>query len=643
VHNNLRNCTEFYIMIHNLPDDFLRAVGKRMSGRDVARMACVNSQMNRATTDVCPWLRTALKGIKRVRPQKTPQEIFEYKNSLNTYEDVERWSRVCVETPSDVLRDSIKHQLRLREFECRTVATTSKDELTREQMRVVRTPPHGQVMAIQAFAGTGKTTTLQRYAEQWKDCRILYLAYNKALTDESKVRFRNLPHVDVMTIHSMALRSFGADEFELSKGIKPNETISHVCVDAFERYCSTDLAGLPENGPVRALWGMMFDTHKVPVTHDAYLKAFQRNRPKLDYDIILLDEVQDCTDCVLDLVLRQTHATRVLVGDAYQKIYGFRHVNEAFDYIRHNQPSALLFRLSVSFRMGFTMMSYVNVFLRRMYNANGFSDSKQNGDTRVRFFKQEWFRDANRLNNLCRGTVVLCRYNINLVKLMFVLCEQNKPFRLHGKSFDFEKEISIITNLTHLLDGNVSAMTREKMKRFSTIEELTDHYARQNNHTWRTRLRLYHHFGEQALVRMWRTAEEMQKTIDVDLILTTAHQSKGCEFDHVVLFDDFPIRDGDAHNILYVAMTRARKTIYLNDSLSAFYKKTTKPNVYTNHVRTVNTFKQCVSCHRTKTNRTVCKENDHEGIMENNVCELYEYVPMCNLCTSVTTTKSRPG
>lgn len=624
-------------MIQNLPDDLLREIGKRVSGRDVARMACVNTRMNRVTTEISPWLRTALKCTNRVQSQQTPQEIFEYKNSLKTYEDTENWSRVCVETHSDVLRDSIKHQLRLREFESRVPNT--QEDLTKEQRRVVRTPPVGQVMAIQAFAGTGKTTTLHRYAERWKDRRILYLAYNKALTDESKARFRNLPHVDVMTIHSMALCSFGSDAFELSKGTKPTETITQTCVDDLERYCSTDLVGLPENGPVRALWGMMFDTHEVPVTHDAYLKAFQRTRPILDYDIIMLDEVQDCTDCVLDLVLRQTHATRVLVGDAYQKIYGFRHVNDAFDYIIQNQPSALLFRLSVSFRMGFTMMSYVNVFLRRIYNANGFSDSKQNGDTHVRFFKREWFRDTSHLNSLPRGTVVLCRYNINLVKLMFVMCEQNKAFRLHGKSFNFDKEISIATNLTHLLEGNLEAMTREKMKRFSTIEEITDHYARQNNHTWRTRLRLYNHFGEQALVRMWRAAEEMQNTVDVDLILTTAHQSKGCEFDHVVLFDDFPMNQGDAYNILYVAMTRARKAIYLNESLSAFYKRTIKPNVYTNHVRIVKIFKQCAFCHRTKTNRLVCKENDHEGIMESNVCELYEYVPMCNLCVS----KSRPG
>lgn len=629
-------------MIQHLPDDMVRGICERLSGRDVARMACVSNHTNRLAKDVNPWLRKALKGTRRVSRTKRPHRMFEHKNSLNTNSDVEYWSNVCVETPSEGLHQSIKHQLKLREFLYQCPTNKRMSSMTPEQARVVSTPPNGQVMAIQAYAGTGKTTTLYRYAERWKSKRILYLAYNKALTDESKERFRGLPNVHVMTIHSMALQSFRTGEFELSKKIKPTDTLTQETIDEFERYCSTDRVRLPDTGHVRALWERMFETHDTPVTHDAYLKAFQRNKPTLDqYDIVMLDEVQDCTDCVLDIVLRQTHATRVLVGDAYQKIYGFRHVNEAFDYIQRTDRNALLFQLSVSFRMGFTLMSYVNVFLKRVYNANGFTSSKQSGDTKIRFFKRNQFRDIACVTRLPRGTVVLCRYNINLLKLMFVLCEHDLPFRVHGKSFDFEKEISIVTNLDFLVDGNVNAMTREKMRKFSTIEQLIEHYARQNNHEWRTRIRLYHQYGGEALVRMWRIAAAQQQSEEHGrdcLTLTTAHQSKGCEFDHVLLFDDFPMSNGDARNILYVAMTRAKKSVYLNESLSCFFKKAIKPIVYTDCFETSKQSKKCAYCHRTNTNRLVCRENDHEGIMEHNMCELYEYVPMCNLCVT-----SRPG
>ena len=39
--------------------------------------------------------------------------------------------------------------------------------------------------------------------------------------------------------------------------------------------------------------------------HDGYLKLFQLQNPILDYDIILLDEVQDTTECMLQIIKKQ--------------------------------------------------------------------------------------------------------------------------------------------------------------------------------------------------------------------------------------------------------------------------------------------------------------------------------------------------
>lgn len=617
-----------------IPTEVVHLICQNMSGKDIARMACVNTQWRRDTQESHPWLRKALSLTGSTpHPKKgsttSPELVFDYQQSLSNYDRIEYWSRVCVNTSSDTLRNSIRHQLRLREFLLRP--STTDRSLTREQQRVVDTSPEpGRIMAIQAYAGTGKTTTLYHYAERWRDKKILYLAYNRALTDESRERFKVLPHVHVMTIHSMALHAFAPQDFELSKGIKKSEWITEKNIDDFEEYCSSADMHVPDK--VRMLWEQMFETKTIPVTHDAYLKAYQRMCPVLsEYDIIMLDEVQDCTDCVLDIVLRQSHATRIMVGDAYQKIYGFRYVNEAFRYIRDLHPNALLFQLSVSFRMGFTWMSYVNLYLQRMYNATGFSDSKRVEDTEIRFFRKHQFNDPEAVAALPHGTVILCRYNVNLIKLMFLLTPY-KRFRVYGKSFKFDKEIRIISDLGHLLDNQPELVHHEKLRRFNTIEEVTEHYQRQNSHTWRTRLRLFHHYGGDALCHLWRSVQQ-QEPSEGELILTTAHQSKGCEFDHVVLYDDFPMNGSDAHNILYVAMTRAKKRIYLNDSLSHFYKKVVAPNVYTTHVmQTPQQFKTCMFCHRTKTNLLVCKENDHEGILQYNRCDLYEYVPMCNLC-----------
>lgn len=608
-----------------LPTEIVHAIGHNLSGSDIAKTACVNKELSRAMGDVHPWLRKALKQQRSIT--KTRSVLFGYKDSLNTYESIEYWAKMCVETRSQSLRDAIAHQLRLREFKEREQKVRG---LTTEQETVVNTPPNGQVMAIQAYAGTGKTTTLYHYAKKWNDKKILYLAYNKALTDESKDRFTNLPHVHVMTIHSMALQSFGRNPpFELCKDLK--KSFDATRIDEFERYCSTDLCEDSPSESVRDIWENMFETYTTPVTHDAYLKAFQRTQPILsDYDVIMLDEAQDCTDCVLDIVLRQTHATRIMVGDAFQKIYGFRHVNEAYRYIVEKSPNATLFQLSVSFRMGYSLMRYVNMYMNYTFRVSGFSESKRTQDTCIRFLKKRTFYDE--MKTLPKGTVILCRYNINLLRVMFDLCANGVQCRVYGKSYNFDKELGIATDLTHILDENLHLVSRDKLRRFQTIEQLAEHY--DNNNTWRTRLRLFRHYGGEALQRLWSASKNQQSgtTEHHDLVLTTAHQSKGCEFEHVVLYDDFLMNSQDAQNILYVAMTRAKSTLYMNETLSKFYKKVLKPNVYTFDTKVTSKFGTCSFCNRTSTNMLVCKENDHETIMEHNRCELYEYVTMCNLC-----------
>ena len=56
------------------------------------------------------------------------------------------------------------------------------------------------------------------------------------------------------------------------------------------------------------------------MTHAGYLKLFQLGRPCLgrSYDMIMLDEAQDCNPCIANIVLRETSCARVLVGDSHQ-------------------------------------------------------------------------------------------------------------------------------------------------------------------------------------------------------------------------------------------------------------------------------------------------------------------------------------
>ena len=74
--------------------------------------------------------------------------------------------------------------------------------------------------------------------------------------------------------------------------------------------------------------------------------------------------------------------------------------------------------------------------------------------------------------------------------------------------------------------------------------------------------------------------ETMKDCTDPDIILTTAHKSKGLEYDYVVVADDFKFGDIDALsipeqelNLLYVACTRAKLELQLPRVLQEYMEE----------------------------------------------------------------------
>lgn len=65
----------------------------------------------------------------------------------------------------------------------------------------------GTRLVVGAFAGTGKTTTLRRFAEQNPDERMLYVAYNRAIRDEAEQKFPY--NVTCRTSHQLAFAATG--------------------------------------------------------------------------------------------------------------------------------------------------------------------------------------------------------------------------------------------------------------------------------------------------------------------------------------------------------------------------------------------------------------------------------------------------
>ena len=66
--------------------------------------------------------------------------------------------------------------------------------LSDEQLKIVEISKKltkNQILKINAFAGTGKTTTLMQITNNILDSNFLYLAFNNDIVKEAKKKFKN--------------------------------------------------------------------------------------------------------------------------------------------------------------------------------------------------------------------------------------------------------------------------------------------------------------------------------------------------------------------------------------------------------------------------------------------------------------------
>ncbi|EKC4133174.1 UvrD-helicase domain-containing protein, partial [Salmonella enterica subsp. enterica] len=215
----------------------------------------------------------------------------------------------------------------------------------------------GERLVVSAFAGTGKTSTLCRYAEENPTERMLYVAYNRAIRDEAEQKFPF--NVTCKTSHQLAWPTVGKHYShrlvntlrltDVARALNShNWLLARLTLDVINRFmCSASAYITAEHAPepddckgiesaqilrsARKVWDMMSDRQgDFPVTHDTYLKLFQLSHPSFSsrYSTVLFDEAQDANPVTSAIVLNQSCRV-VLVGDTHQQIYRFRGADNA--------------------------------------------------------------------------------------------------------------------------------------------------------------------------------------------------------------------------------------------------------------------------------------------------------------------------
>ncbi|XP_036375995.1 F-box DNA helicase 1 [Megalops cyprinoides] len=515
-------------------------------------------------------------------------------------------------------------------------------QVTHEQQQILNHDIQpGHMVKIMAFAGTGKTSTLVRYAQQRPHLRFLYVAFNKSTAEEAQHRFPE--NAVCKTVHSMAFKALGWRYQRMKKlfsNVKPfsvawvlpqgrggfvNAKVVTQTINAF--FASADqrisIDHVPRefkntNGQFKRpshqemmmfvkdaqnIWDKMMELRPTKqagynMTHDGYLKLWQMQKPRLEnYDVIFIDEAQDCTPAVMDILLSQ-ECGKVLVGDPHQQIYTFRGAINALQAVPHTH----LYYLTQSFRFG-PEIAYVGATVLDVCKkvekilVGGSQEGSVTGHG-VGEYVDALLGSGCVRGRGGEGTVAfLSRCNVTVFDQAVRLTEGNGPPRIHivggSDNFGLKKILDIWVlmqpenerkqkNLV-IEDKFISSFCRQKQGGYAGLKVYIKHTEDRELEAKLAVVEKYNHRIPELIERLYNCS--VSSPHSADFILGTVHKSKGLEFDTVVITDDFikiPCArhnlqrltrcvtsniPEDEWNLLYVAVTRAKKTLIITKTI----------------------------------------------------------------------------
>ncbi|HAU6732969.1 TPA: ATP-dependent helicase [Salmonella enterica subsp. enterica serovar Elisabethville] len=448
----------------------------------------------------------------------------------------------------------------------------------------------GERLVVSAFAGTGKTSTLRRYADENPTERMLYVAYNRAIRDEAEQKFPF--NVTCKTSHQLAWPTVGryyshrlVNTLRLTDVAwalnSRNWLLSRLVLDVINRFmCSASPQISAEHAPesddckgiepaqillsAQKIWNMMISRQgDFPVTHDTYLKLYQLSHPNLSsrYTTLLFDEAQDANPVTSALVLGQACRV-VLVGDTHQQIYRFRGADNAMQVPQLENADRLW--LTHSFRFGPEVAQVANRLLALKGETHQVTG--KGGPDRVLQAEPRTFGHHAVLHRSVCGVI--------RTALHWSLAGK-KVFWVGGM------ESYKIEDLLDLYWFSIDMPERMCHDRLTREYRDYDEYLQIAEDTGDIEMKQAIFILEQffPLPDRLNTLREQRVSMETeaDITVCTAHRSKGLEWDRVKLHDDFadildpemPERKRhDEINLLYVAATRARHTLVIDPILA---------------------------------------------------------------------------
>lgn len=458
-------------------------------------------------------------------------------------------------------------------------------------------------ISISGVAGCGKSTTLQLIAEVLRkanpDASILYLAFNNEIC--SSIEPKLLPYnVNVLTFHKWGNRSMKHKKvirgskyrdrvqkyFDREENPFESLTVSHVVkicdiirtwyipvdfksvadamlhhqIDMTESWYNNHFEPLVNYVKELITWGMN-EQYTIDFT-DMLVHPIRHRIPLLHSEIILVDESQDLSPIMHKMIKHALgKGSRVInVGDRKQAINSFAGaMYDSFDQLKEITKAVEL-PLSICYRCGDPIIELAKKYVPEIQGTG------KPGTV-------EKLRISEMFARIQPSDMVICRRNAPLVTLAFRLLATGIRCIIKGRTFsdyllhyvkkvertnsDFNEFVSTLRSIVNEMESK----TQDEDKR----EQLND--------VFECLKTIYENSEVQDFAGIKKLVDNLfSETLESGAVtLSSFHRSKGLENDTVWLLLDKPLakpssdpKDQES-NLAYVAITRAKKNLYMVD------------------------------------------------------------------------------
>ncbi|AOA59362.1 DNA helicase [Acinetobacter larvae] len=469
---------------------------------------------------------------------------------------------------------------------------------TAEQSLAITQAAKGESFKVIAYAGTGKTTTLEMISNALSQRRGMYLAFNKAIANEAQAKFHQ--NVNCRTFHSLAFRSvprgvtdklrlprlspsFMANEYRLTpitlrrlmggryeKYLLTSSRLASLVANAVSYFCSTssqypaprhlqapswlhpdDIDSLQKHlyPAVERRWLESIDPqHQAGIGHDIYLKLWALSEPNIPADYVLFDEAQDADPLMLGILLKQRQTQVIYVGDAHQQIYAWRGAINAMQKLPLPES-----RLTTSFRFGDEIAEVANALLGGLDEAVPLIGNAER-KSRVVNKPHTKMRDA-----------ILCRTNARAMELLLSGLVQGDKVSLQADHLKLNRFVDAAS----LLKQGKRVTDVPELAWFNSWHDVHEYCETNDGSDIKPLVKLVDEHGTAPLKKALAKISPLDQA---DYVISTAHKAKGLEWDRVHLEDDYQFKiNGLDHKIqdeelrlLYVACTRAKSSLNIH-------------------------------------------------------------------------------